>query len=38
MDDKDYRIVEAFAQMFAEDNPTFDKVRFRDEVYYAYIR
>jgi phage terminase large subunit len=37
MDDKDYRIVEAFAQVFAEDNQTFDKVRFRDAVYDAYI-
>jgi hypothetical protein len=39
MDDKDYRIVGAFAEMFAEDNPTtFDKVRSRDAVYDAHSR
>jgi hypothetical protein len=39
MDDEDYRIVEAFSEMFAEDNPTiFDKIRFRDAVYDAHTR
>jgi hypothetical protein len=37
MDEKDYRIIEAFAEMFEEDNPTaFDKVRFTDAVYEAH--
>jgi hypothetical protein len=36
MDESDYHIVEAFAEMFAEDNPTFDKIRFRDAVYNAH--
>ena len=35
MDDKDYTIIEAFAEMFAEDNPTmFDKGKFRDDAVY----
>ena len=39
MDDEDYRIVEAFSEMFAEDNPTiFDKIQFRDAVYDAHTR
>jgi hypothetical protein len=37
MDDKDYTIIGAFAEMFAEDNPTmFDKGKFRDAVYDAH--
>jgi hypothetical protein len=37
MDEKDYSIIEAFAEMFAQDNPTtFDKDRFRDAVYEAH--
>jgi hypothetical protein len=33
MDEKDYSVIEAFAEMFAQDNPeTFDKDRFRDAV------
>jgi hypothetical protein len=39
MDEKDYSIIEAFAEMFAQDNPTtFDKDRFRDAVYEAHSR
>ena len=39
MDDEDYRIIEAFSEMFAEDNPTtFDKIQFRDAVYGAHTR
>ena len=39
MDENDYRIVEAFSEMFAEDNPTaFNKIRFRDAVYDAHTR
>jgi hypothetical protein len=39
MDEKDYRIMEEFADMFTVDNPTtFDKVRFRDAAYYAHSR
>jgi hypothetical protein len=39
MDEKDYNIIEAFAEMFAEDNPAaFDKDRFRDAVYEAHSR
>ncbi len=39
MDENDYRIIEAFAGMFAEDNPTkFDKDSFRDAVYEAHNR
>ena len=38
MDEKDYRIIEAFSEMFAQDNPTtFDKDRFR-AVYGAHSR
>jgi hypothetical protein len=32
MDDKDYRIIEAFAQMFVEDNPTFESQIYRCSV------
>lgn len=39
MDERDYSIIEAFAEVFAEDNPTaFDKVAFRDAVYDAHSR
>ena len=39
MDENDYRIIEAFSEMFAQDNPTtFDKDRFRDAVYEAHSR
>jgi hypothetical protein len=39
MDEKDYSIIEAFAEMFAQDNPeTFDKDRFRGVVYEAHSR
>jgi hypothetical protein len=39
IDDEDYRMIEAFSEMFAQDNPTtFDKVRFRDAVYDAHSR
>ena len=39
MDEKDYSIIEAFAEMFAQDNPAiFDKDRFRDAVYEAHSR
>jgi hypothetical protein len=39
MDDKDYTIIEAFAEMFAEDNPTmFDKGKFRDAVYMMHTQ
>ena len=39
MDESDYRIVEAFSEMFAQDNPTtFDKDKFRDAVYEAHSR
>ncbi len=39
MDDKDYSIIEAFAEMFAQDNPAaFDKNTFRDAVYEAHSR
>jgi hypothetical protein len=33
MDANDYRIVEAFAKMFAEDNPSFDREQFISTVY-----
>ena len=33
MDANDYRIVEAFAKMFAEDNPGFDREQFINMVY-----
>ncbi|MDQ5875972.1 MAG: hypothetical protein M3288_03935 [Thermoproteota archaeon] len=39
MDEKDYSIIEVFAEMFAQDNPAiFDKDRFRDAVYEAHSR
>jgi hypothetical protein len=39
MDEKDYGIIEAFAEMFAQANPaTFDKDRFSDAVYEAHSR
>ncbi len=39
MDEKDYSIIEVFAEMFAQDNPgTFDKDRFREAVYEAHSR
>jgi hypothetical protein len=39
MDEKDYGVIEAFAEMFAQDNPaTFDKDRFRLAVYEAHSR
>jgi len=39
MDENDYRIIEAFSELFAQDNPTtFDKYKFRDAVYEAHSR
>lgn len=39
LDENDYHIIEAFAEMFAEDNPMkFDKDSFRDAVYEAHSR
>ncbi len=39
MDEKDYHIIELFAEMFAKDNPKmFDKVRFRDAVNNAHSK
>jgi hypothetical protein len=39
MDENDYRIIEAFSEMFAQDNPTiFDKDKFRNAVYEAHTR
>jgi hypothetical protein len=39
MYEEDYKIIEAFSEMFAQDNPTtFDKDRFRDAVYEARSR
>ncbi|HJU85328.1 MAG TPA: hypothetical protein VJ551_02470 [Nitrososphaeraceae archaeon] len=39
VDEEDYSIIEAFAEMFAEDNPTmFDKDKFRDAVYDAHSK
>jgi hypothetical protein len=39
MDEKDYSIIEAFAEMFAQDNPAaFEKDRFREAVYEAHSR
>jgi hypothetical protein len=39
MDENDYSIIEAFSEMFAQDNPrTFDKDRFTDTVYEAHSR
>jgi hypothetical protein len=37
MDENDYRIIEAFSEMFAQDNTTiFDKDKFRNAVYEAH--
>ncbi len=39
MDEKDYHMIELFAEMFAKGNPTmFDKVRFRDAVNNAHSK
>ena len=39
MDEKDYRIIEAFSELFAQDNPTtLDKNKFIDAVYDAHRR
>jgi hypothetical protein len=39
MDENDYNIIEAFSEMFAQDNPAiFDKDRFREAVYEAHSR
>ncbi len=39
MDENDYRMIEAFSEMFAQDNPTiFDKDRFKNAVYEAHSR
>ena len=39
MDENDYRIIEAFSEMFAQDNPTiFDKDKFRNAIYEAHTR
>ena len=39
MDENDYRIIEAFSEMFEHDNPTtFDKDRFRNAVYESHSR
>jgi hypothetical protein len=39
MDENDYRIIEAFSEMLAQDNPTtFDTVKFREAVYEAHSR
>lgn len=39
MDENDYRIIEAFSEMFAQDNPTsFDKDTFKNAVYEAHSR
>ena len=39
MDEQDFSIIDAFAEMFAQDNPAaFDKERFRDAVYEAHCR
>jgi hypothetical protein len=39
MDENDYSIIEAFAEMLAEDNPTtFDKAKFTDAVYDAHSK
>jgi hypothetical protein len=39
MDENDYRIIEAFSELFAQDNPTtFDKNKFRDAVYESHSR
>jgi hypothetical protein len=39
MDEDDYRIIDAFSDMFAQDNPAmFDKDRFKDAVYEAHSK
>jgi len=39
MDENDYHIIEAFGEMFTEDNPMkFDKKSFKDAVYEAHNR
>jgi hypothetical protein len=39
MDENDYRIIEAFSELFAQDNPTkLDKNKFRDAVYESHSR
>ena len=39
MDEKDYNIIEAFSEMFTQDNTTtFNQDRFRDAVYEAHSR
>ena len=39
MDENDYRIIEAFSELFVQDNPTiFDKDKFRNAVYEAHSR
>jgi hypothetical protein len=39
MDENDYRIIEVFSELFAQDNPTtFDKNKFIDAVYEAHSR
>jgi hypothetical protein len=39
MDENDYHIIEAFSEMFEQDNSTtFDKDRFKDAVYEAHSR
>ena len=39
LDENDYRIIEAFVEMFAEDKPMkFDKNSFKDAVYEAHSR
>jgi len=39
MDENDYRIIEAFSEKFAQDNPTsFDKDTFKNAVYEAHSR
>ena len=39
MDGNNSRIIEAFSELFAQDNPTtFDKNKFRDAVYDAHSR
>ena len=39
MDEKDYNIIEAFSEMFTQDNPTtFDQDRFREAAYEAHSR
>jgi len=39
MDENDYHIIEAFGEMFTEDNPMkFDEKSFKDAVYEAHNR